>query len=60
MCSGTVTSSMVLVAVVHYLRLTMVGSEDRWGDLGCVSDVASITITVKCFLRMGFVPANSL
>jgi len=59
MCSGTVTSRMILVAVVQDLRFAMVGGKNRWGDLGCIKDITVPAITVKC-LRMGLIASNSL
>lgn len=33
---GTVTSRIILMAVVHDLGLAVVCGKNRWGDLGCV------------------------
>jgi len=59
MCSGAVTSRMILMAVVQDLRFAMVGGKDRWGDLGCIKDTTVTAITVKC-LRMGLVASKGL
>jgi len=54
MCSGTVTTRMIIVSVVHDLRLAMVRGKHRWGDLSCIEDSSVPSISV------GLVASNSL